>query len=169
MPEPQIIDCPTCKTKLKVRVPDPASTEPQAEKPPASAFDTSALIDRLAKIEKKTEALPEDFCTKFPELCSNMGTIKETVSEIRAHQAQRDEEDAHAHFAPSEELFAHWDGCPECKGKADELAKRLADRARKPAEEKPAEKPPEDKKEESPPPAKEEKPAEEEYIPPWKR
>lgn len=161
------IDCPTCKTKLKVKVPDPTPADPQTEKP---AFDTSALTERLAKIEEKTKALPEDFCTKFPELCSNMGAIKKDVSEMKARQAQHDEEDDHAHFAPSDELFEHWEKCPDCKGKADELAKRLADkvRAAEKAKETPAEKPPESEKE-SPLPPEEEKQTEEEYTPPWRR
>ncbi len=165
------VDCPHCQAKLKVKLPQaPAAAPP--EKPievtpvPAAPFDFGALGSRLAGVEEKLKAVPEDFCERFPDLCRD-------VAEIKAKQTQAQEEDAHAHFAPSDELFEHWDSCPDCKGKADELVKRLVDRVK--ASEKAKEPPPA-------PPAKpddkpvtsekEETPATEpepEYIPPWKR
>jgi len=166
------VDCPHCQAKLKVRIPQqpaaPPPEQPISVEPPAPpALDLGKLAERLGGVEAKLKVVPEDFCTTFPDLCRG-------VNEIKSRLDQKDEEDAHAHFAPSDELFEHWDSCPECKGKADELAKRLAARvkASEKAKEEPPPAPPAKPEEKVPLPEKEETPApapEPEYIPPWKR
>lgn len=136
------VDCPSCKSKLQVKVPAKSGDAP-AEKP---AEDP--IAKRLAAIEAKTQALPEDFCTKFPDLCSGVASLRDDVRDIKARQTEQAEASEHAHYAPTEELFDHWLSCPDCKGKADNLAKRLAERSKAPEiepEPEPEEKPIESK------------------------
>ncbi|MEN8615217.1 hypothetical protein ABFB09_08085 [Dehalogenimonas sp. THU2] len=117
------VDCPSCKSKLSVKVPD-TNTAASDQKL------GDGIAERLAKIESKTQALPDDFCTKFPELCQNMTGIKADVADIKARQTEQAEVIEHSHYAPTEELFDHWLNCPGCKTKADDLAKRLAERSK---------------------------------------
>ncbi|MGI2335752.1 MAG: hypothetical protein ACRKGH_03800 [Dehalogenimonas sp.] len=112
------VDCPNCNSKLNVKVPGAKSETVSAEHNP-----TTDIAERLAKIESKTQALPEDFCTRFPSLCQD-------VADIKARQIEQTEATEHAHYAPTEELFDHWLNCPGCKSKADNLAKRLAERSK---------------------------------------
>ncbi|ADJ25383.1 hypothetical protein Dehly_0049 [Dehalogenimonas lykanthroporepellens BL-DC-9] len=117
------VDCPSCKSKLSVKVPDTNTAS-------SDQMLGDDIAERLAKIESKTQALPEDFCTKFPELCQNMNGIKADVADIKARQTEQAEAAEHSHYAPTEELFDHWLNCPGCKTKADDLAKRLAERSK---------------------------------------
>lgn len=112
------IDCPHCNSKLNVKVPGAKGETKSAEYNPSTD-----IAERLAKIESKTQALPEDFCTRFPSLCQD-------VADIKARQIEQTEATEHAHYAPTEELFDHWLNCPGCKSKADNLAKRLAERSK---------------------------------------
>lgn len=137
------VDCPSCKSKLSVKAPKAPSPSPEK---------SDDLAGRLAAIEARTKELPEDFCSKFPALCQD-------VADIKARQTESAEASEHAHYAPTEELFDHWLNCPDCKGKADKLAERLAERAKpkqeavEVADEKPAPAPePEAKAEPSPEP-----------------
>lgn len=112
------VDCPHCNSKLNVKVPGAKSENKSAEHNPSTD-----IAERLAKIESKTQALSEDFCTRFPSLCQD-------VADIKARQTEQAEATEHAHYAPTEELFDHWLNCPDCKSKADDLAKRLAERSK---------------------------------------
>lgn len=164
------VDCPHCKGGLKVKIPGgtepPVAGEvvaPAAPAAPASPLDLGEIARRLSGVEKGLQAVPADFCTRFPELCNG-------VAEINARLQQKDEEDAHTLFSPTDELFEHWDSCPDCKGKADEYARRLVARVKASEQpNEPASAPkPEAKKETPLPPADDQEP-EAEYIPPWKR
>lgn len=110
-------ECPSCKKHLIVSVPTP-------EKPAAAAAQPVAdQSERFRAIEAKLANIPEDFCSRFPDLCNRVEALQTSVDERLSDME-------HAEIVPNDVLINHFESCPNCKPIWDEQVAKIVAKAK---------------------------------------